>query len=266
MRLPGLPIRLSGRNVPARHRRRNPGLRHHQIRCLRAAPGIPGHSDPRRVHLLPAHQIIHAANPVPDEIAGHVAPDQRALEPLVGMLFRAPRDSTFPAIRIPVLQPFSLSQRINRQHHEPVSHEVETHLLIQITPLGSLRVTAHKKHRRSLLGQPGRHIQIRSHVKTRLTLKHDFLDPVSFPLHRAHTHRLQRRFLLRQSSERVEKVRPNPRPTPLESLTISKTPLLSVLPRKIRLGLICQIGRQLILRVVISVCVGSECDHERLLW
>ena len=134
------------------------------------------------IHFLTGHQVIQGANAVPSTPHAKALVDEKLLDAGVVVL-SGPCPAHGLPVRVHVLHPFTLADRIEDQNHIAQAREPLAEGLICINGLAIGRMPARGHHARTRESPPLRNVEIRRHQELWTAFEENILDLVGIPLH-----------------------------------------------------------------------------------
>ena len=183
---------LLAHNVACRRRRTDPLVQRHQEGRLGAAARAAGHADRLRlVHLVPAEEVIDAANAVPGLVPDDASPHQER-----SGIKQAVCGGAVPR-GLEQLVSFTLADGVVVQGHKPVERHERAGALVLVVLLAVCTVPAGHGHggERPLAG--GGHIERCRYMVIGPTLKNDLLYTIALELDSPRDLCVERRLLPR---------------------------------------------------------------------
>ena len=176
-----------------------------EIGRLGSAARPAGHSQPGRIHLRTADQVVDRPHAVPDHVPRERRPGDEALRARVRMLERGLADSGRLLLSVPVLIALALPDWIHREHDEALPDEVENHRHVGDVAKPRGGMPAQVENRGCPVLHAFRHEQHAGDEEVRHRFEHDLLESVPFLADDTRHPRVEGRLLRKRADDPVER-------------------------------------------------------------
>ena len=154
------------------------------------------------VHVRPADQVVDAPLRIPDEEEGRALANQHALGSRLDMLGNRPAPQGARELPIIRLFPFTLTDRIGRQHHKAFQGQIGGRSLrLGLSLLGMAGLKKNGRVTARLVGP----VEIAGDIEIRQTLEKHLLDGVALSLNLTGDFGIQRPVVVGQTAQEFQK-------------------------------------------------------------